>query len=232
MASYTFALDREPEEFIDHYDDDDDADDMEDGMDALAGAPPGSADWKRLIASFARPASRELQPVYQREREDPKHRMGDLLAVCFRAYVQKHPADPDGVHFYHWLDAMHDWDRLLLVSGQVEDDNDKIGLAAHWLMRGPNVKNQNNSNVIVTGNIKPSMVKAFMKGVAYMDKAGRKSHRVFFNGGTAFFKKGEAGTGSLGGVVMVPVSTAASHHRGSPDLSRRTMKYAVRTQAK
>lgn len=211
MAGYSSAIfNEEPEGFNNYFgdDDDDDSSDVEEDMDALAGSPPGSPDWKRLIASFARPASRDLQPVYQREREDPKHRMGDLLAMCFRAYVRKHPADPDGIHFYHWLDAMHDWDRLLLVSGEVEDDNDHVASTAHALMRGPNIKNRKNPDVIVTGNIKPSMVKAFMKGVAYMDKAGRKSHRVFFNGGTAFFKGGEAGMGALGGTVMVPLSTA------------------------
>jgi hypothetical protein len=188
MGGYVSQVfNHDPVEFDNYFslDDDDDFNDVEDEMDALAGAAPGSPDWKRLIASFARPAARELGPAYKREAQDPKHRMGDLLEECFKVYSVKHPEDPTGVRFYRWLDGMGDWDRVMLVSG-------------HGLMRD-------------TGKdayVKPSMVKAFMKGVAYLDKSARKSHRVFFNGGTAFFKGGEAGTGALGGTVMVPLSTA------------------------
>lgn len=185
MATYVVSLPDSFNDNVDYVDYDEDESDVEDEMDALAGSPPGSPDWKRLIASFPRPESRELGPAYKREAQDPKHRMGDLLETCFKAYEQKHPGDPTGVHFYHWLDEMTDWDRLMLVSG-------------HALIR----------DVSKDQNIKPSMVKAFMKGVAYMDKSARKSHRVFFNGGAAFFKTGEAGTGALGGVVMAPLSTA------------------------
>ncbi len=187
FAGYsTVVFNHEPEEFNNYFDlDDDDEFELENEMDSLEGAAPGSPDWKRLIALLPRPESRELGPHYKREAQDPKHRMGDLLEECFKVYEVKHPEDPTGVHFYHWLDDMHDWDRVLLVSG-------------HHLMRGERKD----------ANIKPSMVKAFMKGVAYLDKSARKSRRVYFNGGTAFLKDGEAGSGALAGAVMVPLSTA------------------------
>ena len=180
------SFDNDPEQFVSAFDNDydDDESDVEDELEALAGSPPGSTDWKRYIGSFPKPASRELGPAYKREAQDPKHRMGDLLEACFHVYERKHPGDPTGVNFYQWLDDMADWDRVMLVSG-------------HGLMRDSR-----------DANVKPSMVKAFMKGVAYLDKAGRKTRRVFFNGGSAFFKAGEAGTGALGGAVMVPLNTS------------------------
>lgn len=186
MGDYCTAIwNHEPEVVNNYIPDDFDDDGVDDELAALEGAPPGSTDWKRLIASFDSPGSRALQPTYKREAQDPKHRMGDLLEECFKVYVKKHPEDQTGLRFYYWLDGLGDWDRVMLVSG-------------HALMRG-------------TGEdayVKPSMVKAFMRGVAYMDKAARKSHRVHFNGGTAFLKGGEAGTGALGGTVMTPLSTA------------------------
>ncbi len=184
MATYCVSFrDADPLEFSDgigDFDDayDDDGSDVEDAMDALAGSPPGSADWKQYIASFERPESRQLRPAYERERADPKHRMGDLLEECFKVYAQKHPEDAQGVRFYQWLDGMGDWDRTMLISG-------------HGLVRGGNPAKDH--------TVKPSMVKAFMKGVAYLDKAQRKNHRVYFSGGTATFRNGP---------TEVPLSTA------------------------
>ena len=129
---------------------------------------PGSPEWKQLIADLPAAPKLSLGGAYLHEKQDPKHRMGDLLESSFSVYQQKHPEDPAGAHFYTWLDAMPDYERVLLVS------NATSGHSA-VLMRGG-----------ATGNIKPSMVKAFMKGVAYLDKAGRKSRQVHFNAGTAF----------------------------------------------
>ena len=123
--------------------------------------------------------------------------MGDLLEVCLQVYGQKHPGDPAGTYFYRWLDGMGDWDRtMMIVNHQLVRPADKAR-PAHM-----------NQGVIEQHSISPSMVKAFMKGVAYLDQAGRKSRRVFFNAGSAFFKAGEAGTGALGGAVMVPLNTS------------------------
>ena len=63
MSCYSVALrlDDDPQEFVnsfggDSYDDDES--DVEDELEALAGSPPGSPDWKRYIGSFDRPESR------------------------------------------------------------------------------------------------------------------------------------------------------------------------------
>jgi hypothetical protein len=94
--------------------------------------------------------------------------MGDLLEHCFKVYERQNPGDKEGKHLYHWLDAMPDLDRVIMV-------------ASSPLVR----------NTAKEENVKPSMVKAFMKGVAYLDKAGRKSHKLFFTGGTAITKTGK-----------------------------------------
>ena len=84
--------------------------------------------------------------------------MGDLLEGCFKEYLRKNPGDQEGKDFYHWLDAMPDLERVMMVANA-----DRAGKESAGMMRGSQ-----------TGNIKPSMVKAFMKGVAYLDRAGRR----------------------------------------------------------
>lgn len=180
MATYATAyLNSDPEEFVKQLDpysepaaDDDDSneDDVEEGLEELEDAPAhGSPEWKQLIASMAKPTSLPLGGGYKRESQDPKHRMGDLLEHCFKVYEQKNPGDKDGIHFYQWLDGMSDLDRVMMIANN------------------PLVR-----NVAKQENIKPSMVKAFMRGVAYLDKAGRKNHKVVFKGGTAMASKGGA----------------------------------------
>jgi hypothetical protein len=151
---------------------DDDEHDIEVELNDLENRPDVAYQaWKKIISQINRPDALKLQGHYLLERQDKKHRMGDLLKVCFDAYKREAPGDLDGSHFYKWLDAMSDWDRLVMVKDSVRFDLSK----AH--------KDQGTSKE--ESNIKPSMVKAFMKGVAYLDRAGRKSHRLRFVAGTA-----------------------------------------------
>lgn len=136
--------------------------------------------WKKVFSQINKPEPLKLQGNYVLERQDKKHRMGDLLKVCFEAYRREVPGDPDGNHFYTWLDAMSDWDRLVMVKDSVRFELSK----AH--------RDQGASKE--DANIKPSMVKAFMKGVAYMDRAGKKSHRLRFVAGTAMLNRVEFDT--------------------------------------
>jgi hypothetical protein len=145
---------------------------------AHAGAAPEPPPWREIIANLASVAPLPLGKGYVREAQDPKHRMGDLLEGCFKEYVVKHPEDMEGKNFYKWLDEMPDLQRVMLVANA-----DKAGTTSAGIMRGTQA-----------GNIKPSMVKAFMKGVAYLDRAGRRSYRVHFVGGTAFSASGESVT--------------------------------------
>ena len=69
---------------------------------------------------------------------------------------------------------MPDLQRVMLVANA-----DKASQESAILMRGSQA-----------GNIKPSMVKAFMQGVAYLDRAGRRSYKVLIKAGTLYSNKG------------------------------------------
>lgn len=145
-----------------------DEDDIEEEMDELEGGvfnPHRTEEqWKELVERIPRPGALSLKGAYQLEKQDSKHRMGDLLDECLKAYKTAGSPPPS---FFEWLDAMSDLKRTMLI-------------ANHGLVRS----GQSTDTVDSRTNIKPSMVKAFMKGVAYLDKAGRKTHRVRFVGGT------------------------------------------------
>src|SRR5579864_9184411 len=79
----------------------------------------GSTAWREFISQIKKPDPLKLQGHYLLERQDKKHRMGDLLEVCLDAYRTHDPGDNDCKHFYKWLDSMSDWDRLMLVKGKV-----------------------------------------------------------------------------------------------------------------
>ncbi len=162
---------------------DDDEHEVEEEMDGLENRPDvGSPEWKKIISEIQKPPLLPLQGNYALEKKDSKHRMGDLLGVCFGVYKKEHPADPDGHHFYEWLDAMSDLDRVIMI-------------ANHGLVRQG--KYDSSSSLDTRTNIKPSMVKAFMKGVAYLDRVGRKNHRVKFVAGTAMLNDQELSTSEM-----------------------------------
>ncbi len=163
--------------------DDDDEHEVEEEMDALENRPEvGSPEWKKIISEIQKPALLPLSGNYALEKKDPKHRMGDLLGVCFDVYKKGHPADLDGHHFYEWLDGLSDLDRVFMISN-------------HGLVRQGKLDPV--SNIDSRTNIKPSMVKAFMKGVAYLDRVGRKNHRVKFVAGTAMLNDQELSTSEM-----------------------------------
>jgi hypothetical protein len=141
---------------------------------AHEGVPAPAPEWREIIASLAPAKPLALGAKYVREAQDPKHRMGNLLEGCFNEYLRKNPGDQAGKDFYTWLDKMPDLQRVMLVANA-----DKAGTESSTLMRGTQA-----------GNIKPSMVKAFMQGVAYLDRAGRRSYKVLIKAGTLYSNKG------------------------------------------
>jgi hypothetical protein len=165
------------------YDEPDD-DDLEEELDELENRPEvGSPDWKKIISEINKPGALPLNEHYWREKEDPKHRMGSLLKECFDAYQDKVKGDEKGVHFYEWLDKMSDRDRVFMIQNHI-----KFALSKAQKATGASQEDS---------NIQPSMVKAFMKGVKYLDKEGRKSHRLTFVAGTAMFEGKEFSTGDM-----------------------------------
>ena len=148
------------------FDDDDDSS-TEEGLDALdAPSEPHTPDWKEYIRNMGNtPAPLKLgekpgTEKYKFEKQDPKHRMGDLLELCFKTYQAKERGDPDGIHFYEWLDRKNQEKQLNVLLKQWPD------IGKH-----------------------PDLIEAFMQGVAYMDKQTRQSHKVAFRGGTAFTRR-------------------------------------------
>lgn len=93
---------------------------------------------------------------YQLEKLDSHHRMGNLLLTCLRAYEQRMP--PQG--FFEWLDGMPEFERMILLRGQRSGD------------RKPS------EDILL-----PSVVRAFVRGVAYLDARSRRTYRVGFRGG-------------------------------------------------
>jgi hypothetical protein len=178
---YVPDLNLDPNEFAasinagDHYTIPDiggDGHDIDEELNELENRPDvSSTAWTEFISQIKKPDPLKLQGHYLLERQDKKHRMGDLLEVCLDAYKTHDPGDKDCKHFYKWLDSMSDWDRLMLVKGKV-----RFQLSNAHRSQGASSEDS---------NIQPSMVKAFMKGVAYLDQAGRRSHRLRFVAGAA-----------------------------------------------
>ena len=112
-----------------------------------------------------------LTEMYQREREDPTHRMGCLLAAAYSIYyilreeacgavsLINHPElngmwdelqiNALNMNLYNWLDTIPEFKRVCMI-------------ANHPLMRK---RTRISPDEVATGNLLPSMVVAFIKGV-------------------------------------------------------------------
>jgi len=112
------------------------------------------------------PKARKLDSHYTMEKSDPTHRMGDLLTAAgtiwseARAGTRRDEYNARGQDLISWLDNIPEWQRVVLI---------KEKLLAFGKRDAE--------------NLRPSMVKAFIGGVKYLDKAGRKRYRVEVHGG-------------------------------------------------
>lgn len=129
--------------------------------------------WEDIVAD-----NRQLQPMYMREKEDPRHRMGDLLEACFDIYrdlKRERRLGPNPKTFYRWLDDIPEWERIVMIRNMLAimgiTESEK-----QWAIK----KGMKQKDFIRQVNLKPSMVKAFLYGVAYLDKAGRKQYKLAF----------------------------------------------------
>jgi hypothetical protein len=129
--------------------------------------------WEGIVAD-----NRELNPFYQREKEDPRHRMGDLLAACFNVYKslkKEKRLGPNPKTFYQWLDDIPEWERVVMIRNALVN----MGMTPSE-MRWARSRGLSQQEALSQLNLKPSMVKAFIYGVAYLDKAGRKRYKLAF----------------------------------------------------
>jgi hypothetical protein len=116
----------------------------------------------------------------QLEHSDPRHRMGRLLDAAFSVYKTR---KPHGQTLYEWLDAMPEWECIAMLSHAMKDaDVVCLGSVAE------NRLVKKNPALLEQRNLKPSIVKSFKKGVAYLDAASRPSYHVEFKGGVAHYR--------------------------------------------
>src|SRR5579872_1524380 len=121
---------------------------------AVADEPGGKPDdyWTKLVQI----SNLELKGEDLLEKQDKKHRMGDLLAACLKVYEQKKPS-ANNKTFYEWLDAIPEWERTVMIRDTLASFSARSAREAGRLDQL---------------NLKPSMVRAFLYGVRYLDRAG------------------------------------------------------------
>lgn len=93
---------------------------------------------------------------YMMEKLDPRHRMGDLLLVCLNEYDRRKPHLP----FFEWIASVPEFELMKLF----------VGVRA----RG------------APDTLMPSVVKAFVQGVAYLDGKTRRSYVISFRNGRMY----------------------------------------------
>lgn len=103
---------------------------------------------------------------YRLEKLDKHHRMGDLLRACLDEYDKRKP--PQG--FFDWLDGMPEYERMIILrgrgAGKVQRPDGTVGFRDDILL--------------------PSVVQAFVRGVAYLDKRARRTYRIGFRSGRMY----------------------------------------------
>jgi hypothetical protein len=111
----------------------------------------------------------ELKGADVLEKDDKKHRMGDMLEACLKIYKTKKVGTQT---FYEWLDGIPEWDRVTMIRDLIAE----LGSRSYQ-----EYKNRDQIN------LRPTMVKAFLYGVRYLDRAGRKQFRLTFNSGKTIY---------------------------------------------
>jgi hypothetical protein len=173
--------------YSDHDKDDDDqvSSAYETKLEELEGLEPQTEvdKWETLLLSIPNtPSELNLGANYQFEKTDQKHRMGDLLKSCFQIYKKKYPNvathnQHDTPSFYQWLDSLPEMERIAMMADSLKEFGgraiDKI-----------KVRNYDFSQ----HNLKPSLVKAFLRGVKYLDQTSRKDYRVRIAPGVAQYR--------------------------------------------
>jgi hypothetical protein len=126
--------------------------------------------WERLIDAAP---ELSLKPNYILEEADKKHRMGDLLKACYDVYNEKFPGASRGAAskapgFYEWLDGLPEFERIVMIGNSLRKQGGAPAGSHH--------------------NLKPSLVRAFLKGVKYLDQASRRDYRVTFQNGVGHYR--------------------------------------------
>jgi hypothetical protein len=125
--------------------------------------------WEKLIEAAPEPG---VKSTYILEQMDTSHRMGDLLKACYEVYNEKIPSGGDGTSkapgFFEWLDRLGEFERIVMI--------------------GNSLRRQGAVPAGGQPNLKPSLVRAFISGVKYLDQVSRPDYRVTFQNGLAHYR--------------------------------------------
>lgn len=154
----------------------------------------------------------------QWEKADPKHRIGELLIAAWDVYCKKMGAAAgERTDFFVWFDSIPEFDRVMMVSQKIKELGTTVrvneglkGLPTdyfdprrpHTLPTGQSagcarpgyegriVKEQTQvpNSVVFERNMRPSVVKAFCRGVKYLDAVSRPNYLVTFEGDRAKYR--------------------------------------------
>ena len=119
----------------------------------------------------------ELKGEYLHEKRDSKHRMGAMLAAALKIYTSSRLGQiPDkyGANntddFIMWLDGIPEFERVMLLSTNLKS-----------VARGPAGVRPTHDE-----NLTPSVVRAFLTGVKYLDRATRKDYKIKIENGMLY----------------------------------------------
>lgn len=126
--------------------------------------------WEKLIEAAPEPG---VKSTYILEQMDTTHRMGDLLKACYEVYNEKFPGDDGGgldkaPGFFEWLNGLGEFERIVMI--------------------GNSLRKQGTVPAGSQPNLKPSLVRAFVSGVKYLDQVSRPDYRVTFQNGMAHYR--------------------------------------------
>jgi len=131
------------------------------------------------------------------EREDRQHRIGDLLATAWGIYKTKHKYGVQS-DFFQWFDAIPEYDRIVMLSTDVRETGVVVHRQTGQEHLKLNLKEEFKSPDIARERLlRPSVVKAFLRGVKYLDKATRPDYVVSFEGNIAKYRGGAFDTTAM-----------------------------------
>lgn len=161
---------------------------MNDAFDEFEGRREDDQRWEAILRAVPMRHMKE-----QWEGTDPRHRVGALLEACWNVYkVGGGQFPPRSPGFYNWLDSIPEWDRVVMIADKMKEigtavlgtDREKTAFVKS-LQRLEEKKNAPDTRP----NLRPSIVKAFVKGVAYLDEKTRPSYRVTFTNGIGMYRE-------------------------------------------
>ena len=129
------------------------------------------------------------------EKADPHHRIGELLIAAWEIYVAKPTSGPTIVgpksqrDFFAWLDSIPEWDRVVMISQKIREMGAAVlGTPQQRQILKAEAPKMGMAGVHKELNLKPSIIKAFVRGVQYLDAASRPSYVVSFAGNRATYR--------------------------------------------